>query len=134
MTDFIVDLQPIERGGLRGIAPEFFDFIAEELALFRVIVETACLYLFGPPSYFRWRFFLAALIEPLDHLLVACALLDLRFEIVALQYEKGAASLTDYLDALRSYIAIQTEYFGDLASYWTAIYQLEAAIAKDLRS
>lgn len=55
------------------------------------------------------------------------------FEIVVAQYEKGAASLTDYLDALRTYIAIKNEYFDDLANYWTAVYQLEAAIARDLR-
>jgi cobalt-zinc-cadmium efflux system outer membrane protein len=55
------------------------------------------------------------------------------FEIVATQYERGAASLTDYLDALRTYIATKNEYFGDLANYWTAVFQLEAAIAKDLR-
>jgi cobalt-zinc-cadmium efflux system outer membrane protein len=55
------------------------------------------------------------------------------FEIVAVQYEKGAASLTDYLDALRTYIATKTEYFGDQASYWTAVYQLEAAVGTDLR-
>jgi cobalt-zinc-cadmium efflux system outer membrane protein len=55
------------------------------------------------------------------------------FEIVAVQYDKGAASLTDYLDALRTYIATKTEYFGDLASYWTSVYQLEAAVAKELR-
>jgi len=55
------------------------------------------------------------------------------FEIVAVQYDKGAASLTDYLDALRTYIATKTEYFGDLASYWTAVFQLEEAVAKELR-
>jgi cobalt-zinc-cadmium efflux system outer membrane protein len=55
------------------------------------------------------------------------------FDIVATQYEKGAANLTDYLDALRTYIATKNEYFGDLASYWTAVYQLEAAVGKDLR-
>ena len=55
------------------------------------------------------------------------------FEIVATQYEKGGASLTDYLDALRTYIAAKNEYFSDLANYWTAVYQLEAAVAKDLR-
>ena len=55
------------------------------------------------------------------------------FEITALQYEKGAASLTDYLDALRTYIATKNEYFGDLTNYWTAVFQLEAAVAKDLR-
>jgi cobalt-zinc-cadmium efflux system outer membrane protein len=55
------------------------------------------------------------------------------FEIVATQYEKGGASLTDYLDALRTYIATRNEYLGDLANYWTAVYQVEAAVAKDLR-
>lgn len=55
------------------------------------------------------------------------------FETEATLYEKGAASLTDYLDALRTYIATRTEYFGDLASYRTAVYQLEAAVAKDLQ-
>ncbi len=55
------------------------------------------------------------------------------FEIAAVQYDKGAASLTDYLDALRTYIATRIEYFGDLASYWTAVYQLEAAVGKELR-
>jgi hypothetical protein len=55
------------------------------------------------------------------------------FEIVATQYEKGAASLTDYLDALRTYIATKNEYFAALAGYWSAVYQLEAAVARDLR-
>ena len=55
------------------------------------------------------------------------------FEIVAAQYDKGAASLTDYLDALRTYIATKNEYFGDLANYWTAVFQLEAAVGKDLQ-
>ena len=55
------------------------------------------------------------------------------FEIVATQYERGGASLTDYLDALRTYIATRNEYLGDLANYWTAVYQVEAAIAKDLQ-
>jgi outer membrane protein, heavy metal efflux system len=55
------------------------------------------------------------------------------FEVIALQYEKGAASLTDYLDALRTYIATKVEYFGDLTGYWTAVYQLEAAVAAELR-
>lgn len=54
------------------------------------------------------------------------------FELTAIQYERGAASLTDYLDALRTYISTKTEYFGDLASYWTAVYQLEAAVNAEL--
>jgi cobalt-zinc-cadmium efflux system outer membrane protein len=55
------------------------------------------------------------------------------FDIVATQYDKGAANLTDYLDALRTYISTKNEYFGDLTSYWTAVFQLEAAVGKDLR-
>jgi cobalt-zinc-cadmium efflux system outer membrane protein len=55
------------------------------------------------------------------------------WEVTALQYEKGAASLTDYLDALRTYVATKVEYIGDLTNYWTAVYQLEEAVAVDLR-
>jgi cobalt-zinc-cadmium efflux system outer membrane protein len=54
------------------------------------------------------------------------------FEITAVQYDKGAASLTEYLDALRTYIATRNEYFGDLAAYWTSVFQLEAAVGRDL--
>lgn len=55
------------------------------------------------------------------------------FEIVATQYEKGSASLTDYLDALRTYIAAKNDYYNALTSYWTAVAQLEAAVARNLR-
>ena len=57
------------------------------------------------------------------------------FEVLARQYDRGATgvSLTDYLDALRTYIATKLEYFGDLATYWTAVYQLEQAVGADLR-
>jgi cobalt-zinc-cadmium efflux system outer membrane protein len=58
----------------------------------------------------------------------------LAFDVTALQYEKGAASLTDYLDALRTYIATRVEYFGDLTNYWTAVFQLEQAVGMDLHS
>jgi cobalt-zinc-cadmium efflux system outer membrane protein len=54
-------------------------------------------------------------------------------DITRLQYDKGAASLTDYLTALRAYIATNVEYIGDLSNYWTAVFQLEEAIAADLR-
>ncbi len=50
-------------------------------------------------------------------------------DITRLQYEKGAASLSDFLLALQTYIATRVEYFGDFANYWTAVYQLEAAAA-----
>jgi cobalt-zinc-cadmium efflux system outer membrane protein len=54
-------------------------------------------------------------------------------DITRLQYDKGAASLTDYLTALRAYVATNREYIGDLASYRTAVYQLEEAIGVELR-
>jgi cobalt-zinc-cadmium efflux system outer membrane protein len=53
-------------------------------------------------------------------------------DITRLQYEKGAASLTDFLDAQRTYIATNVEYFQDLAGYWTAVFQLEQAVGVEL--
>jgi outer membrane protein TolC len=53
-------------------------------------------------------------------------------DITRLQYEKGAASLSDFLLALQTYIATKIEYFADLTSYWTAVYQLEQAVATEL--
>jgi cobalt-zinc-cadmium efflux system outer membrane protein len=54
-------------------------------------------------------------------------------EATALQREKGAADLTAYLDALRTYIATRNDYFNQLTNYWTAVFQLEAAVAEELR-
>jgi cobalt-zinc-cadmium efflux system outer membrane protein len=54
-------------------------------------------------------------------------------DITRLQYDKGAASLTDYLTALQAYIATNVEYIGDLGSYRAAVFQLEEAVATDLR-
>jgi cobalt-zinc-cadmium efflux system outer membrane protein len=48
-------------------------------------------------------------------------------------YQKGAASLIDFLDAQRAYVASQIEYHQDLADYWSAVYQLEQATATPLR-
>jgi cobalt-zinc-cadmium efflux system outer membrane protein len=53
-------------------------------------------------------------------------------DITRLQYEKGAANLTDFLDAQRTYIATNVEYFGDLTNYWTAVFQLEQAVGTEL--
>jgi cobalt-zinc-cadmium efflux system outer membrane protein len=53
-------------------------------------------------------------------------------DITRLQYEKGAASLSDFLLALQTYVATKVEYFTDLTNYWTAVYQLEAAVATEL--
>jgi len=54
-------------------------------------------------------------------------------DISQVQYEKGAASLLDFLDAQRTYTATRAEFAQDLAGYWTAVAQLEQAIALDLR-
>jgi cobalt-zinc-cadmium efflux system outer membrane protein len=54
-------------------------------------------------------------------------------DVTRLQYEKGAASLTDFLDAQRTFIATNVEYFQDLTNYWTAVFQLEGSVGTDLR-
>jgi outer membrane protein, heavy metal efflux system len=54
------------------------------------------------------------------------------FSITRLQYDKGAATLMDFLDAQRTYIATNVEYLQDLTNYWTAVFQLEQAIGMEL--
>lgn len=53
-------------------------------------------------------------------------------ELVTLQFEKGAASLLEFLDAQRTFIAINVEYLGVVRAYWAAAFQLEAAVGKEL--
>jgi outer membrane protein, heavy metal efflux system len=57
------------------------------------------------------------------------------FEILARQYDRGTpgVTVTDFLDALRTYISTKLEYYGDLANYWTAVFQLEQAVGVSLR-
>jgi cobalt-zinc-cadmium efflux system outer membrane protein len=54
-------------------------------------------------------------------------------DLVGKQYQAGSVLLVEYLDASRQFIATNVEYLQDLASYWTAVYQLEAAVGTDLR-
>jgi cobalt-zinc-cadmium efflux system outer membrane protein len=54
-------------------------------------------------------------------------------QITRLQFDKGAATLMDLLDAQRTYIAVNVEYLQELASYWTAVFQLEEAVGMGLR-
>ncbi|MHB1843467.1 MAG: TolC family protein [Deltaproteobacteria bacterium] len=54
-------------------------------------------------------------------------------DLEQLMYEKGAASLLDYLDAERTYLATNLEYHQDLANYWSSVYALEQATATPLR-
>jgi len=53
-------------------------------------------------------------------------------DLVIIQYEKGAASLIEYLDAQRTFIAVNVEYLQNLTAYWSAIFQLETATAIEL--
>jgi cobalt-zinc-cadmium efflux system outer membrane protein len=50
-------------------------------------------------------------------------------ELVELQYQKGAASLLEFLDAQRTYVTTKGEYIQELTAYWNAIFQIEAATA-----
>jgi cobalt-zinc-cadmium efflux system outer membrane protein len=54
-------------------------------------------------------------------------------DITRLQYDKGAATLMDLLDAQRTFIATSVEHFQDLAKYWTAVFGLEEAVGMELR-
>lgn len=53
------------------------------------------------------------------------------WELVFFQYQKGAASLIDLLDAQRTFIQVNEEYFSDLGLYWQASFALEGALATD---
>ncbi|WP_242393262.1 TolC family protein [Anaeromyxobacter oryzisoli] len=55
------------------------------------------------------------------------------FDLVTIQYRKGAASLLDLLDAQRTWIATRLEYLQDMAGYWQAIFRLEQATGASLR-
>jgi cobalt-zinc-cadmium efflux system outer membrane protein len=54
-------------------------------------------------------------------------------DITQRQFAGGTATLMDFLDAQRTYIATNLEYLQDLTSYWTAVFQLEQAVGADLR-
>jgi cobalt-zinc-cadmium efflux system outer membrane protein len=54
-------------------------------------------------------------------------------DITERQFRGGTATLMDFLDAQRTYIATHIEYLQDLTNYWTAVYQLEQAVGTELR-
>ena len=54
-------------------------------------------------------------------------------DLIKFQYEHGAASLLDLLNAQRTYTAIRAEHAQDLANYWTALSLLEQATAQELK-
>ena len=53
-------------------------------------------------------------------------------DLVRLQYEKGAASLFEFLDAQRTYLGVQAESLQTLNDYWTAVFQMEQAAGVEL--
>ena len=53
-------------------------------------------------------------------------------DLVEYQYKRGAASLLELLDAQRTFVATNAEYYQDMGDYWTAFYQLEAAVGAEL--
>ena len=53
--------------------------------------------------------------------------------MIQLQYEKGAASLLEFIDAQRTFITNNIEALNDLADYWTAVFLLEQAVGRQLR-
>lgn len=53
-------------------------------------------------------------------------------EITQTQFDAGSATLTDLLDAQRSFVAVNGDYYAELVSYWTAVYLLEQAVGREM--
>ena len=53
-------------------------------------------------------------------------------DLVQLQWEKGAASQLELLDAQRTLLQVSAEHLQDLTSYWMAVAQLELATGKEM--
>jgi cobalt-zinc-cadmium efflux system outer membrane protein len=54
-------------------------------------------------------------------------------DAVSFQYERGAASLLDVLDAQRTWIATRNEYVQNLNDYWNGLFSLEQAVGKEFK-
>ncbi len=52
-------------------------------------------------------------------------------DLVAFQYERGATTLVDVLDAQRTWISVKAEYQQNLNDYWSGLFQLEQAVGKE---
>ena len=53
-------------------------------------------------------------------------------DLVDYQYQKGAVSLFERLDAERTFVAVEVEYYQAEADFWTSLYQLEQAVGTEL--
>src|SRR5205823_14879760 len=82
--DFVVQFQPLERCGLGWIEPEFSGLLAEEIALFRIVVESVHFHFLAPACDFFRPFLFAIAVEPFNHFLIARSVFNLGFEIVTL--------------------------------------------------
>ncbi len=54
-------------------------------------------------------------------------------DLVEIQYQKGAASLLELLDAQRTFRAIALEAQSNLGDYWTSVFRLEQAVGRTLQ-
>jgi len=54
-------------------------------------------------------------------------------DLVGIQYQKGAASLLELLDAQRTFRAIAFEARSNLADYWSSVFRLEQAVGRTLQ-
>jgi len=54
-------------------------------------------------------------------------------DILQKKFDAGAADLNDFLDAQRTYLAVQLNYLQLVASFWNAVFALERATGTDLR-
>jgi cobalt-zinc-cadmium efflux system outer membrane protein len=53
-------------------------------------------------------------------------------DLVQIQYQKGAASLLEYLDSQRILISTKLDYEGDLSDYWLAVVLIGQAVGVEL--
>jgi outer membrane protein, heavy metal efflux system len=53
-------------------------------------------------------------------------------DLVDYQYQKGAVSLFERLDAERTFVTVEVEYDQAEADFWTSLYQLEQAVGTEL--
>lgn len=58
--------------------------------------------------------------------------IDESLDAVRYAYSRGANSLLDVLDAVRSQEEVRSDYVGALHDYWVSVYALDAAVGTDL--
>ena len=51
-------------------------------------------------------------------------------DLVQVQYEKGAASLLELLDAQRTWAQTYGEYLKDVHDFWLSLFRLDAVVGR----